>query len=223
MPRSPNQMRARRGQTGRTICVLLGIAFSSGCTHTALRDNTLAMSETLTELQYRIVLNNLAMLVSRPGSLPWHTKFDEGTIQVTDRARSFLDLPGLATVLDPGVELRARHTITGQWRIVPVTNPEELIDLQAVYRLALGKDIEDEVRERLDAADSIATGWWQHGSKDELPKDAAYIGRYRDTYVWVPVEQVEELTKLTLAVLTIVKFKEGERTFGGGGLAPVPE
>ena len=54
--------------------------------------------------------------------------------------------------------------------------------------------------------------------RHDVPRHACYTGRYGHTYVWVMPEQIEMLTRLTLAILDIHTFKS-ERI---GGLACSP-
>ena len=54
---------------------------------------------------------------------------------------------------------------------------------------------------------ALKPGWFVVGQKKDVPKHACYVGRYCNTYVWVPPENVELLTRLTLAILDIHTFK----------------
>ena len=64
------------------------------------------------------------------------------------------------------------------------------------------------------------------GRKHDVPKDACYVGRSGDCYVWVGPDGLDELTEFTLTVLKIssliketqtlinpgtVKFSPGDR------------
>ena len=46
-----------------------------------------------------------------------------------------------------------------------------------------------------------ARRWFCQGQKKDIPKDACYVGRHRDKYVWVCADGREDLTKFTLKVL----------------------
>ena len=49
----------------------LSALLAAGCqTHLSLRDNTLRIGATLTDLNYRQVLDNLAMFVANPSAMP---------------------------------------------------------------------------------------------------------------------------------------------------------
>jgi hypothetical protein len=50
---------------------------------------------------------------------------------------------------------------------------------------------------------AIKPGWFGVGRKCDVPKHACYVGNYCNTYVWVPPENEELLTRLTLAILDI--------------------
>ena len=43
---------------------------------------------------------------------------------------------------------------------------------------------------------ALKPGWFAVGCKCDVPKNACYVGHYCDTYVWVPHEQLEVLTRL---------------------------
>ena len=75
----------------------------------------------------------------------------------------------------------------------------------------------------------IQPGWFHVGRKKDVPKNACYVGRHHDRYVWVGPEGREALTEFTLTVMNIsmliketqtlispgsVKFSPGDR--GGG-------
>lgn len=72
----------------------------------------------------------------------------------------------------------------------------------------------------------IRPGWFHVGSRRDVPKDACYVGRSGDCYVWVCPDGVDDLTEFTLTVLKLssliketqtlinpgsVKFSPGDR------------
>ena len=65
---------------------------------------------------------------------------------------------------------------------------------------------------------ALKPGWFGVGGKRDVPKHTCYVGRYCDTYVWVPSENLELLTRLTLAILDIHTFRS-ER-IGGSRAQP---
>ena len=65
---------------------------------------------------------------------------------------------------------------------------------------------------------ALTPGWYSVGRKRDVPKNACSVGSYCDTYVWVTPENVDLLTRLTLAILDIHTFKS-ER-IGGSRVQP---
>ena len=56
----------------------------SGCANVQLKHTTVNQASTLTNLQYQLVLENLAMIYANRSALPWHVNLPTGTAQVTD-------------------------------------------------------------------------------------------------------------------------------------------
>lgn len=117
----------------------------SGCTNAQLRRTTVAQASTLTDLQYQMVLENLAMFAANPGSMPWHVNIAGGASQVTDtgtgRFNWTFNTPSsvrdiLTQNLAPGGS--ASRTIVQQWAHTPVTDGDELRLLRVAYRRACG-------------------------------------------------------------------------------------
>lgn len=78
--------------------------------------------------------------------------------------------------------------------------------------------VSDEDTHHLLYISALKPGWFGVGRKRDVPKDACYVGCYCNTYVWVLPENVELLTRLTLAILDIHTFKS-ERV-GGSRVQP---
>jgi hypothetical protein len=121
------------------LAVALALAFvgSSGCIVNRLGQRTMNQANTLPELQYQQVLDNLARFADNPSTLPWHVNFREGTTQVTDSGSA-----GAAVDIGPPTEtlpqLFGSRTIVVQWGMTPVIDAIELRLLRIAYRRALG-------------------------------------------------------------------------------------
>jgi hypothetical protein len=119
------------------LLFILGLACSTGCTTGRLRQRTMNQGNTLPELQYQQVLDNLARFATHPGSLPWHVNFKEGTSQLTDSLSG-----GAALDLGPPVtwfpQLLGSRTAVAQWGMAPVIDATELRLLRIAYRRAVG-------------------------------------------------------------------------------------
>jgi|GEM_PF-6505279 len=123
-----------------------------GCTHVALERRTVKQASTLTDLQYRQVLDNLAMFCCNPEALPWHVKLKSGTVQVTDQRGGALSgifgVPGdPANSIAPSIN--AQRGILGQWDVEPETDADELELLTFAYKKAVrpvDQELDKEIR-----------------------------------------------------------------------------
>jgi hypothetical protein len=129
------------------LALLLGL---SGCSERYLRFATVSQASTLSELQYKMVLENLAALQDRPGILPWHVSISGGTTQATDigEAQVFFGL-------NSAYGASGTRSIVQQWGFNPVTDPDALRLLQIAYRRTMGStempdaDFLDDVAHRI--------------------------------------------------------------------------
>src|SRR5947208_7002478 len=119
------------------IIALIGLACLAGCTTGRLRQRTINQGNTLPELQYQQVLDNLANFATNPSALPWHLNLREGTTQITDSATAgaVVDLGPPAVTLP---QIFGSRTAVAQWGMSPVIDATELRLLRIAYRRALG-------------------------------------------------------------------------------------
>ncbi len=130
----------------RLVCFLaiVGVLSLTGCANTQLRHSTVAQASTLSDLQYQMVLENLAMFAANPGSMPWHVNLTGGASQVTDSGQGSLGLGFNAyrtlrnSFLNVNPIGSASRTIVQQWGHTPVTDGDELRLLRVAYRRACG-------------------------------------------------------------------------------------
>ncbi|MEQ8846279.1 hypothetical protein [Botrimarina sp.] len=61
-------------------------------------------------------------------------------------------------------------------------------------------------------------GWYRIGRKQDVPKNACYVGHWGDRYAWVTRDGVPDLARFTTTVLFVIQLKPGERG-GSSGLA----
>jgi hypothetical protein len=274
----------------------------TGCTSGRLRQRTINQGNTLPELQYQQVLNNLAQFATNPAALPWHVNLREGTTQVTDSLSG-----GAALDNGPPVtwfpQLLGSRTVVAQWGMSPVIDATELRLLRIAYRRAhgapdmpppelldeLAQELKDQFASNADLRNEselfyefegrasrnsqeldahvittnddavcggpeplrdrsplarnvcrkigmiqnelarIQPGWFHVGGQRDVPKDACYVGKSGNCYVWVGPDGRDQLTEFTLTVLKLgsliketqtlispgsVKFSPGDR--GGG-------
>jgi hypothetical protein len=108
-----------------------------GCTHTQLRWNTVQQSRTLTDIYEQQVLNNLAMFVYDPNSLPFFSFPNAGGSNVND-AGSFSGMfrwsrgtPGLG---EGDFGLGGSRTIMESWTMTPIIDPVKLQLMRCAYQ-----------------------------------------------------------------------------------------
>jgi hypothetical protein len=180
----------------KSIYLVLFVMASAGCTSMQLQYSTLAQGRTLTDLQYQIVLDNVAMFRQAPGSLPWHLKIESGTVTINDTVNPSFSYTG--PVVSRTYILGGARIWQEGWTVVPVVNSEELSALKHIYEWAAKQT------------------WIEEGT---VP-DGFVWGRYGTRIVSVRLKNLEKLTNLTLKVLKAVPVKDLERTLRTPGPPP---
>ena len=276
-----------------SLCVLL----AAGCTHRSLSRNTVLTAGTVVDIQYETVLNNLARMSLSPADLPSHIDLADGVVQVSDEASfgraggfDWLDVAGAGGFGIDRYGPAAGRQVSEQWGADATTDPQRLVDLQDLYRAALGlpplppplaiallRDEQERSGETVgggsgsgpnagspdDAGsppdDSPAgggsgggggsassggsrggggsgsrrvpidvllndvppPGWFGVGCADDVPDCAVHVGRHGNRYAWVTPAGLPGLSRFTVTVLAVVKFRPGP---GGGdsGLVVTP-
>lgn len=194
----------------RQIVVLLALP-AIGCTHGQLRYSSTRQGGTLTDIQYKQVLDNLAMFVANPDALPYFATAGSGSTQITDTTGlnaltwNWHPFSGVATLL-------GTRGIVEQWGLAPVLEPDRLKAMRCAYRLVLnvpsdrcddcGQELTKFLGSPIDMNCRFPRGWFCSGGWCDAPK-GVYHGHYRTTHVWVPPEGTEGLTQFTLTILTI--------------------
>lgn len=123
----------------RTLMLLAIIGASgllSGCAHTQLRWNTTHQSRTLTEIYEQQVLDNLAMFVHDPNSLPFFSTPSSGSSQVTDQGSVGSDLTWRRAIgFDAGIlKLFGQRQMLESWSLSPVSDPRRLELMRCAYQ-----------------------------------------------------------------------------------------
>jgi hypothetical protein len=119
---------------------------AGGCTNTQLRISTINQGSTLADLQYQMILRNLATFAENPSAIPWHLSITQGTAQVADAATAHSAFVAHAPnqfvnrffEWDPGIS--GSRTIVQQWTTNPIVHTDALKVIQMAYRRAFGID-----------------------------------------------------------------------------------
>ena len=269
--------------------ILAATAGAAGCTHRQLARSTVFTAGTVVDIQYRTVLNNLARMSANPADLPSHIDLADGVVQISDEA-SFGRAGGFDSLAGGGGGFgidrfgpALGRQVSEQWGADATTDPQRLVDLQDLYRAALGlpplppplaiallREDQEQSGETVGGGGSGGTpddagsppddspagsssggsgssgkssgggsgarrvpidvlltdvpppGWFCVGCEDDVPDCACHVGNYRDRYVWVTPAGLPGLSRFTVTVLSVVKFKPGPGGGGGSGLVVTP-
>jgi hypothetical protein len=186
-----------------------------GCNSRQLRFTTMRLSETIPDLQERQVIHNFARLAANPGAIPYYTVINSGTANITDNATGgFYTLflaPHAYTTAD--LEGTMSRSVTGNWTLNPMSNPDRLRAMRAAYHLALGAEIIDPVdAKKLDAILKdqkdlvIPRGWICSGTRHQVPRGACLVAHCGKTYVWVLPGHAKDFADFSLLMLNIATW-----------------
>ena len=219
----------------RRALVLIGVVSTlSGCaTHLALRDDTVRTSNTLTDLQYKQILDNVARFQHDPDAVPSFAVATAGTVAVNDQTGAGVS-PNYSPTLTftqqgagSGLEIlsllfpfSAQRTAAENWSLTPITDADNLRRLRCAYRLlVMGEATPNyefcrkQMQEFFAGEEAGLTdyypprGWYGVGCKKDVPKNACYVGCHCDTYVWVLPEGRNDLALFTMGALDLATGK----------------
>lgn len=199
----------------RSLIVMVVLSVSiilTGCTHVQLRRITLNQETTLTDLQFKQVMDNLAMFVHNPATLPYFALSSSGTSQVADTegpaTGSLAWSPTSGTV-----GFGATRQLTEGWGLAPIMDPDKLDRMRCAYQAVIGipnvncddclKKLQDFFGPNVNLAERLPKGWFGSGKKKDAPRNACYVGQYCGTFVWVLPEGIDGLTRFTLTILDL--------------------
>ena len=218
----------------RAGTLLLSIlpAFAGCQTHLALRTNTACTTDTLAELNYQQVMDNMARFVHNPSSMPSIAIISAGTVTVGDQKSingNATYAPTLAFFQQQGAGMpivnmlfnpNASRTVTENWSMMPVTDIDNVRRIRCAFQLVVLKGgqtsnceecLEMLKRFYLGETDrmecEVPTDWFMVGGKKDVPKDACHVGHHCGTYVWVMPGGVEGLTRFTMNILELAGGK----------------
>jgi hypothetical protein len=171
----------------RTVLALAACAVLPGCATRQLADMTVRQGDSTTDIEYRMVLANLALYRSyRPNALedsplPWHLKITQGSAEVVDTLNPTFGQTLVAPEETFG--LSVSRGVTVNWTFAPEIDTDHLTKLRQLYF--------DATRDAIFAAD------FQQG---QFPEGKPF-GRYQALYVWPKPGHIGALTVLALKVL----------------------
>jgi hypothetical protein len=192
-------------------CVVVVAVSSSGCTHLQLSRSALRQASTITDLEYKQVMSNLASYHCNPDVLPHFAVVGTGGTSITDQGGVNIELEwDAAKLVRELLGLQATREVEEQWTLAPVVNPDKLRAIKSVFQLvAMGHATDPEADELLksflgdDYMQWIEQGWYCVGGRGHVPDNACYVAQAGNRCVWVTRDGLEGLSRLTLVVLNI--------------------
>ena len=214
------------GRSFVALAMLLAPWLSGCATHRVLRQHTVAANITVADIYYQQVLNNVACFASNPAAMPSISVVTAGTVNVEDQQGAsfnptysptltkFSQGGGALPILSLLFGVSATRSVTENWSTAPVTDSDNIRRLRCAFQLIVGAGTAecDQCQDRLKGffvggTESyecmLPMGWYCVGGKEDVPKDACYVGQYCDTYAWVMPEGVDGLSRFTITVLDI--------------------
>ncbi len=113
-----------------------------GCTHHQLSRNTALTATTVNAIEYRMVLDNLAMFSCQAASLPAHVRLADGTVQISNEV-GFGEAGGYSLLQNGRFSFEqwgpgGSSKVSEQWGTDAVEDPLQIYALQTIYRKAFG-------------------------------------------------------------------------------------
>ena len=167
--------------------LLVVLVCTQGCTTWQLTRSTLAEGKTFTDIQYSMVLDNVAMFEDSAGNsaLPWHLTFSSGDVTIKDTLNA--GNPSLSYAWNPVSRVfgaSASRSWQENWTAAPVTDQPTLNRLIKIYAIL---------------SDRRKTSWINNGWGK--PGEEAASGWYGEIRVWVSKGDLHYLTDETLNIL----------------------
>jgi len=211
--------------TKRFWLILTAIpVLACGCTHDQLRRSTSQTQESMSDLRYKHILDNLAMMVRNPATVPNPVAINGGVVQISDSGSGIGSITwnafGMART-QYLLNFTGSRTVSEQWSLTPLHNPEKLKLMRCAFQLLLNSDLvhSDDTEQKLRAflgddefAAAIPKGWFGVGTKHQVPRDARFCGSYHDVYVWVMDDGLDGLSRFYLTILRIALLEANQRT-----------
>ena len=199
-----------------SVCLVFLPLILSGCTALSLERHTANQAMTLSDLRYRLVLNNFAKLARSPGSLPSLATISDGLATVADSggfdAKTGID--GFKGFTGEALNATGSRSPEGQWTIDPVHTPSQIRAIKAAYEWVLfGRFSDPSIVPTLkdfqvyDDLVAIPCGWVRVSREGDAPKSCECVGHYYDTCAWVSRNEMQKLSEFTLLLADIATLE----------------
>lgn len=189
------------------------LTLSSGCAHMPLKRNTQRQVRTVSDIQQQQVMDNIAMFVVNKNSVPFFSIPDAGSTQVIVSGSFTSGLTwNPTTLIGESLGIAGAGTLTENWALKPVNDPDRLAMMKCVYQQIVCKSGSDcfdcDLKLRTFFGDDYAycevpSSWVHIGAHRDVPTTACFSAKYCDTWVWVDAKHREQLSRVTFAILGI--------------------
>jgi hypothetical protein len=222
-----------------SVAALLALVVCTGCTTQSLRRHTLSQVESVADLRYREVMENLAIVDDNPAALPTHTSIYTGSTDITDTIPVTAGLSWVRTIPKIGAAFTAFSTgsldfatsrgIKKNWTLDPTVAPEKVYALRcACWWVLFGENNQLGDSRTLDVYDThyppgmyfevandlrnLPPDWLHVGKLADVPLRACYRGVCGNHVVWVEPNGMEGLSRFTLVLQTIARASVSSAT-----------
>jgi hypothetical protein len=183
-------------RAGFLMPVLLLLSLPGCKTHQSLCENTVLTADTLADVNYQQILNNVARFEDNPAVLPSIVGIGTGGVSVADHRTLNVSptyVPTLAFAQQVGAGLpifslfinpTCDRLVTENWALQPVVSAHQVRDIGCAFQLLVARaedgpaaDSVGHLTEALSAENEplealIPRGWYHVGSKHDVPADA---------------------------------------------------
>src|SRR5580700_2690967 len=136
-PHQDSLSRPRREGMRATLAALVALVLLSGCTPTVLREHSVSLAGSSSDLRYREVMENLAMIYANPCTLPAYSSVYSGGMDVQDGVQ--IDgtttwahaIPTPSGFSSQTLDIPLSRSIKGTLTLDPTIVPEKLRALRA--------------------------------------------------------------------------------------------
>jgi hypothetical protein len=214
------------------LLILASVLATAGCTTLSLERHTLAQSESVSDIRYHEVMDNLAMIANNPAALPAYSSIFAGTAQVTDtlsfasttvwQAKGVSGNTKQGFFTETAIPLVSRNVVEN-WSLDPLVAPEKLEAIRCACQWVLygpekalttcpgllaSAEQDPSPGRHFDVLDKLRrlpTGWLHIGNLKDVPVCARYRAHCGDKWVWVTKDGMQGLADFTLVLQDIAR------------------
>ena len=120
------------------VCVVALASVNAGCTNVFLRRNAVRQTDTIMDVFYQQVVNNLAGSCENPDVLPHFAILGDGTTQATDQSTPTGGLQWNAhTITQESLGINANRQLMENWKLSPVCTPGRLMRMRCALQFVI--------------------------------------------------------------------------------------